>query len=263
MTSLTRGQIMMVVNRYIGVSGGYLGDFSYRTHAEFYPEYCDLDIDPYEITGTTRERFIEILASATPTHQAQILRGVLDRFPVEADDRPSTRTPGLLASIEEMIATLHDGPTIESPSVATQAGMVERALRDAEVLIEKSGAPSAVDRVHAALHGYLQALCADSGIAVDEDASLTAIFKALRRGHTALVATGPRHGDIDKILRSFASVLDALNPIRNRASLAHPQPSLLERPEAMLVIHATRTMLHYLNARMGLDSEAAEPGPST
>jgi hypothetical protein len=32
---LTNGEVIQVVNRYIGVSGGYLGDFSYRTHAEF------------------------------------------------------------------------------------------------------------------------------------------------------------------------------------------------------------------------------------
>jgi hypothetical protein len=57
---LTNGEVMQVVNRYIGVSGGYLGDFSYRTHAEFYPEYCELEIDPYEYEGTVyRDPFIE------------------------------------------------------------------------------------------------------------------------------------------------------------------------------------------------------------
>ena len=44
--TLTRQEVLKVVNRYIGVDGGYLGDFSYRTHADFYPEYCDLDTDP-------------------------------------------------------------------------------------------------------------------------------------------------------------------------------------------------------------------------
>jgi hypothetical protein len=29
--------VVRVVNDYIGVSGGYLGDFTYRTHQEFYP----------------------------------------------------------------------------------------------------------------------------------------------------------------------------------------------------------------------------------
>jgi hypothetical protein len=60
---LSRGEIIKLVNRYIGVSGGYLGDFSYRTHGEFYAEFCDLDLDPFEYLadGTTRERFIVVL----------------------------------------------------------------------------------------------------------------------------------------------------------------------------------------------------------
>ena len=50
---LSLAEIMKIVNRYIGVTGGYLGDFSYRTHADFYPEYCDLEIDPHRYEGTT------------------------------------------------------------------------------------------------------------------------------------------------------------------------------------------------------------------
>jgi hypothetical protein len=46
-------------------------------------------------------------------------------------------------------------------------------------------------------------------------------------------------------------VLDAMNPLWNRASLAHPNPPLLAEPEAMLVINAARTILHYLDAKLG------------
>ncbi len=46
-------EVMKIVNRYIGVSGGYLGDFSYSTYTDFYPEYCDLDINPNQLEGTT------------------------------------------------------------------------------------------------------------------------------------------------------------------------------------------------------------------
>ena len=72
---LTKQQVMQVVSRYIGVDSGYLGDFSYRTHTEFYPKFCDIeDIFPDELSGTTRERFIEILSSQTADRQARILR---------------------------------------------------------------------------------------------------------------------------------------------------------------------------------------------
>jgi hypothetical protein len=66
MVGLTKGEIIRLVNGYIGVSGGYLGDFSYRTHSEFYPEYCQLDVDPANYEGTTRERFISILERSDP-----------------------------------------------------------------------------------------------------------------------------------------------------------------------------------------------------
>ncbi len=62
--TLTSKQVAQIVNRYIGVDAGYLGDFSYQTHRDFCPEYCDIDdIFPDEIPGKTRERFIAILTS--------------------------------------------------------------------------------------------------------------------------------------------------------------------------------------------------------
>ncbi|HYK00671.1 MAG TPA: hypothetical protein VE974_02880 [Thermoanaerobaculia bacterium] len=61
-SGLTRPEIFSVVSGYIGVDGGYLCDFTYSSHAEFYPYYCDLDINPLELEGmTTRNRFIKIL----------------------------------------------------------------------------------------------------------------------------------------------------------------------------------------------------------
>lgn len=69
---------------------------------------------------------------------------------------------------------------------------VRRALADAEHLIQRNGATSAVDRVHTALHGYQIDLCADAGIAMPADASLTQAFKLLRTQHPAFQATGPR-----------------------------------------------------------------------
>src|SRR6185503_1921407 len=106
MSSLGRGEVVKLVNRYIGVTGGYLGDFSYRTHAEFYPEYCGLDIDPAPIQGTTRERFSAILLGAGPRDQAKILRGVLERFPVGATPAPKTRTEDLRGWILGLVAQL-------------------------------------------------------------------------------------------------------------------------------------------------------------
>ena len=95
MAGLSPQEIMKVVNQYIGGTGGYLGDFSYSTHSEFYPEYCNLEIIPNNIDGTTRQRFLEILKSQQPADQASILRGVVERFSIGGEGAPSTRTEEL------------------------------------------------------------------------------------------------------------------------------------------------------------------------
>jgi hypothetical protein len=47
----------------------------------------------------------------------------------------------------------------------------------------------------------------------------------------------------------MGSIMDVLNPIRNNASMAHPN-DLLDPPEAMLVINAARTILHYIDTKL-------------
>jgi hypothetical protein len=57
---------------------------------------------------------------------------------------------------------------------------------------------------------------------------------------------GPHADDIDRILKSFASAVDALNTLRNRASIAHPNPTILAREEAYLYINVVRTIMAYI-----------------
>jgi hypothetical protein len=245
--AMTDAEITRIVNRYIGVSGGYLGDFSYRTHADFYPEYCDLEIDPYSIEGTTRERFIAILSSLPPRDQAKVLRGVIERFP--PDEGPDTRRVAH-AGLLKLIKRLKSGPLIVGATPQITSEVVLRALTDAENLIQTSGPTSAVDRVHTVLHGYLQAVCEGEGIVYKRDDSMVALFKKLRSGHPKLADLGPRGQDVEKVLKSCANILDAFLPVRNQASVAHPNQGLLDEPEARLVINVGRSLLHYLDCKL-------------
>jgi hypothetical protein len=117
-------------------------------------------------------------------------------------------------------------------------------------LLKTSGATSGVDRIHTALHGHLLALCDAAGIATAPKASMAAIFKILRQEHPKLDDHGPRHQDIEKILNSMGAILDAFDPLRNQASVAHPNEQLVDEAEAMLVINMGRTLLNYLDAKL-------------
>lgn len=243
---LTLSEINKLVYRYIGVSQGYLGDFTYRTHHEFYID-LGLDINPYDFQGTTRERFIEILKSSPHKVQAIILEGVLKRFPVGSSE---LRTQERHNEIRAWISRLRGAEAVETPTLEATSEVVEVALRDAQQLLQASRAASAVDRVHTALHGYMQVLCERAGTPVPPDASVTQLFKVLRDQHPAFHDRGPRSADVDRVLRSLGAIIDTLNPLRNRASVAHPSPDLLPDPEAMLVVNTVRTILHYVDSKV-------------
>lgn len=138
---------------------------------------------------------------------------------------------------------------VATPTLEISSDSVQRALADAEHLIHSRGAASGVDRVHTAFHGYLKAAANKASIPFPEDSSVTDLFKLLRTKHPALYFREPRATDIDRVLKSMASIIDSLNPLRNRASGAHPNELVLEEPEAMLIINSVNTLLHYLDAR--------------
>lgn len=119
------------------------------------------------------------------------------------------------------------------------------AFSEAVGLVKTGHAPSAIDRIHTALHAYLLDVCVKAGIVVGSDPTTAQLFKLLRESHPAFQPTGPRHEDVNRILRSFASVIDSLSPIRNKASLAHANP-LLEGPEAIAVVNAAYTIFRYV-----------------
>jgi hypothetical protein len=249
---LSETEINKLVYKYIGVEGGYLEGFSGKSHHEFYID-LDLPINPYDYTGTTRERFIAILKDAIPSVQATILDGILRRYPVGSSSR---RTQELHDQISHWLFRLRGTPVVESPNLRTTSAVVERALRDIEDLLRASGgAPSSVDRAHTALHGYLRAACSECGLTISETETLTTLLKRLRESHPNLRDLGPRPDDMMRVLRALSTIVDALNPLRNQASVAHPNETLLPQPEAMLVVNAVRTILHYLDSKLRPTSE--------
>lgn len=138
--------------------------------------------------------------------------------------------------------------TFKAPETATD--VLVRALTDAEILIGTSGPTSAVDRVHTALHAYLIDACKEKKISHTKDPSISELFKVLREQHPALQKLGNSNEELKTKLRSMSAILDAINTLRNRASVAHPTNKLLTEDESMFAINTVRSMLHYLDARL-------------
>lgn len=183
------------------------------------------------------ERYVDLSAAKADAHGTSTYRQICSVF---------SELGYYVRFIAAELAS-NDVPVVLPPALEVTSQAVDRALRDAEHLISSSGAPSAVDRVHTAFHGYLLVLCAEAGVTVSADSSTTQLFKLLRTQHPAIVAAFSSD-EPNRIVNSLANIVDALSPIRNRSSLAHPNSSLLSEAEAMLVINTVRTLFHYLNA---------------
>lgn len=140
-------------------------------------------------------------------------------------------------------------PSVKPKSLSA-IEVVERALADADHLLQMNGPISCVDRLHTAFHGYVRSLCHDAGIVSAEGASLTALFKQLRTSHPAFQTSGSQDNEISKIINGFGSVVDAINTIRNNASIAHPNEVLLGEDEANLVVNAIRSLFHYVSSKV-------------
>lgn len=138
---------------------------------------------------------------------------------------------------------------VSTPTLEITSAVVERALLDFETLIKTNGAVSGIDRVHTALHGYLIAVCRDASIPAKDKADITTLFNLVRERHPKFQATPPGT-ETQKMLRGMAQIVDAMNPVRNHSSLAHPNNELLNEPEAMLAANAVRSLLHYLNMKL-------------
>ena len=246
---LTRRDIGRLIHNWIGVDGGYLGSFSYANHNRFWLEVCDIPVDTNRFDGTTRECFEKTLLEVKAKDQAAALRAILNDYPPNDEpdpDRPKFRSPALHREILAWISRLETGQVAVEVEIESSSEVVRRALDDADTLLRTSGPQSAVDRVHTAMHGYLYSLCQEIDIQLDGRPKMNQLFKALRGSHPALADIGARGEDVNRILGSLATILDALNPIRNNASVAHPNDRLVGEPEASLVINVVRTLLNYL-----------------
>ena len=136
------------------------------------------------------------------------------------------------------------------PMPPTASDVVKRALQDADHLLHISGAVSALDRVHTALHGYLRDICAQSQLAIADDATVAQLFKTVRNKHPKFVAMNQHDSQVGNVLASLAGAVTALNTLRNNASVAHPNQVLLGEQEAMLMVNLVRTLFNYLEARL-------------
>lgn len=261
MSKLGEKEINSVVS-YIGVRGGYLGNFTYPTHAEFYPLYCGLDyIYPNDYSGTTRERFITILKNANANEQSKILSGILEKYPLyyfeeQFENERITKAEfnskqRLHEKLNQLIADLN-GELVEIGELEHDFEFVKKVLDQSETLIANHSYSSAIDRVHTALHAYLKEICKDANIKFEkENVKVQELWSKIKSDHPKFNVDIKEHNKpINQIVSTISKTLENLNDIRNNQSFSHPNEEIIEEPEAKLIINLSRVLLQYIDNKI-------------
>lgn len=139
---------------------------------------------------------------------------------------------------------------VPAPRTAMSSAMVEAALNDAETLIRSAGPARALDRMHTAMHAYLEDICTSQHTVFEDEASVTQLFALIKKSHP-LMQIGDRESRevMQRMFGGLSQVIEASNPVRNSKSMAHPN-ELLGKAEATLVLNAMRSLLNYLHDRL-------------
>lgn len=236
------------------------GDFSYKHVLEtFKQHFCRASGQSYASSSSTdwAESDLWTAARAAAEHAPTFITAFFDACEELEDLGAAVPAHAIANAILARYGCefrVQDGklvsaaPMVEPPLAPLEPeAAVSKALADAAALMGQSGAASAIDRAHTALHGYLRQLCAEAGIDTNPDDTTARLFKCLRQEHPAFKPQGPRSDDVTRVLNASATIVDALSPIRNKASLAHSN-ELLDEPEAAAALNAARTVFHYAQA---------------
>lgn len=260
MSKLGEVEVNIIIS-YIGVhSGGYLGDFTYASHAEFYPTYCDLNINPYEYAGSTRARFNQILLNSNSKDQSKILLGILEKYPLHNFEdklqqdiitlKEYENKKRLHDKIIQLIAQLR-GEVIEQGELLHDIEFVKEVLQQAETLITNHSYSSAVDRAHTALHGYLTVLCNEQNITFNnQNVKIQDMWSKLKTEHPSFNIDVREHQKpINQTVNAIGKFLENMNEIRNDHGFSHPNEDIIEENEARFIINLSRVLLFYIDSK--------------
>ena len=253
-------EIGFIVNQWIGTdpSAQSLG-IAWFTHddlTEFLARDCGV---PSSVRGvmhaddlSKRARLMAVLEHAGIQHQAAILDGLLRRAELTPPPGNSFRAR---ATIEGWLDELRqvDGHFVQLdlpvPDVAA------RALDAAAAHMAKGEYMQAVDRIHTAIHACVRELAIEVNVDVERKKGLGEQFSAVRNQHAAFVVRDGDRATAD-VLKGLGRVVDGINWMRNKQSLAHPSPQPLADAEARLAVNAASALLQYILDRWEAHGQA-------
>ncbi len=255
MAELKRSQIRAIEEAMAYPRGyGYVLDFSDRTMQEFFEDEFSVDIYSQEnrANGNSKRNCLTTFLLRADTITAlRVLRtlwerreGLLDAS-LNSEEANTAKTKS--KAFQEIIASLQSEPaqlTTAGVEAFVRDRTLEELVRDIERTLAANKPEVAIDHLHTYCMKKFAHLLEVRGLQCDKDEPLHSRFGRYRK---CLESEQKLHEFTSRALKSFISLLEAFNDLRNNHSLAHDN-QLLEPLEARFIFSSISAILVMLRA---------------
>lgn len=154
----------------------------------------------------------------------------------------------MFAPILDLLRASEEDTFVDFTQITNRSKAVRKAVEDAVVFIREGLFDSAVERVHAAFHGYLRTLLDEHGVGYQPTDNLTSLYNKLHTCYETIIQPADVAARVKVILRSAGGMVQSVNELRNNNTIAHPNSQLIEKREAELVIRILNAVIDYIEA---------------
>lgn len=250
MADLKKTEIRAIENAMAFPRGfGYVLDFSDRTFEEYFQDEFCVDINSEEFSGggtSKRNRLNTYLKNSSNSSALRVLRSLWDQREGLLSEHEGMDSVEEARKNSEPFRKVMENLQGESDSIATDGvekfssdKTLEELVSDIERSLSANKPEAAIDHLHTYCMKRFAHLLRLRGIECSKDEPLHSRFGKYRK---ELVAERSLHEFTDRALKSFISLLESFNDLRNNHSLAHDN-KILETFEARFIFTSVNSML--------------------
>lgn len=231
----------------LGMSSGYVLDFSNRTFDEFFLDVLSVDIydNKYDYASGSKANRMRAFWDLESNHVvANILEALLQGWD-EYSGYNAKPPSGDFFKIIHRLKSSASVPEIGAIRPNAEEKVFEVLAKAVRESIEKNEPEVGLDRLHTFLIKYFRNLCEKHGVDVAKEKPLHSLVGGYIK---AIKSKGLIESDItERILKSTISVMEAFNKIRNDHSFAHDN-DVLNYHESLLIFGHVTSSVRFVEA---------------
>jgi len=242
------------LERFFGMGGGYVLDFSNRTFDEFILDNTHINIysDKYSYgSGSKANRLRAFWDKESNYLIGKLISAMLDYWKTQNELYGRDTTQQDIDAYNECLKIAdrlkQDVPVdnldiLQADTDDKDFNLLAKAIKET---IEKNEPETALDRLHTFVFKYLRQLCDKHKIIISKDDPLHSVFgKYIKHLTTNNLLESTM---AERILKSSISVLEAFNDVRNNKSFAHDNPILNYR-ESLLIFNSITNTIKFIES---------------